>query len=507
MKANPVALLKRSLILPCALFAVACADSKGGGITDPITPPVTGDTTSPPALVREMRGMWIATVANIDWPSRTTLTAEQQKAELVDILNRAASTGINTVILQVRPAADALYPSSLEPWAALLTGTQGTDPGYDPLAFAIGEAHARGMELHAWVNLFRVGNTSDSLKMASSQIFKARRDLVRVYGTQLWMDPGEPEVHDRSIAVIKDIVSRYDIDGLHTDDFYYPYVQTDATGKTIAFPDSATFARYGNGLSLADWRRANVDRFIERMYREVHSVKPKVKVGIAPFGIWRPGNPASVQGLDAYASIYADSRKWLQQGWLDYMSPQLYWAISAPQQSYPALLDWWISQNLMGRHIWPGLASYRVNNGTTSAFTLQEIPDQIKMTRTRAGSTGNLLYNTTWTLKQNSSALANALSSDVYKDAALVPASPWLDNTPPPTPSLTFGNGFVQIIPASGESPRWYAVRVHSSTGWKTQIIFAATPAVSVTSNIDRVLVQAVDQAGNVSGAAEWKRP
>jgi uncharacterized lipoprotein YddW (UPF0748 family) len=454
-----------------------------------------------------MRGMWIATVANIDWPSRNTLSADQQRAELVDIMTRAAATGLNAIVFHVRPAADAVYPSSLEPWAAMLTGTQGKDPGYDPLALAIEEAHARGLELHAWINPFRAGNTADTAKLASTHAFNTRRDLVRVYGSNIWLDPGEPDVHERSIRAIADIVKRYDIDGLHADDYFYPYVENDAAGRPIAFPDDATYARLGAGVARDDWRRANVDRFVERMYREVHAIKPTIKVGISPFGIWRPGNPAGVQGLDAYASIYADSRKWLQQGWLDYLAPQLYWAISAPQQSYPALLDWWIQQNTQGHHVWPGLAVYRVNNGTASAFSLNEIPEQIRLMRQRPLGTGALLYNTTWTLKQNGGAVANALASDLYKNAALIPASPWLDASPPGAPTILVSSGKVDVTPASGEAARWWVVRTHSALGWKARVWFATQRSIVVDANVDRVLVQAVDQAGNLSASAAWRSP
>jgi uncharacterized lipoprotein YddW (UPF0748 family) len=480
----------------------ACA----GSSPDITGPPPPAPDTAAVALQREMRGLWIATVANIDWPSSRTLTAAQQRAELVDILDRARSAGINTIIFHIRPAGDAVYESTFEPWASLLSGTQGTSPGYDPLSFAVAEAHARGMELHAWINPFRAGNTSDTATMVAPHLFKTRRDLIRIYGSNIWMDPGEPEVQDHSMRVISDIVRRYDIDGIHADDYFYPYVVNDNAGKPLAFPDDATFSKYGSGLARDDWRRANIDRFVERMYREVHAIKPLIKVGISPFGIWRPGFPAGITGLDAYASIYADSRKWLQQGWVDYFAPQLYWAIAPPQQSYPALLDWWIAQNSMGRHIWPGLAAYRVNDGSATAFSSQEIPDQIRATRQRTGSTGNILYNTTWTLKRNGGALASGLSGDLYKRAALIPASPWLDSTPPPAPSIGITSDILQITPGAGETARWWAVRSHTSGGWTTLILFGADRTVSLPSVTDRVLVQAVDQAGNVSTSAEWRR-
>ena len=450
--------------------------------------------------------MWIATVANIDWPSRSNLSADQQRAELIDILDRASSAGINAIMLHVRPAGDAVYASDLEPWAQLLTGQQGVNPGYDPLAFAIDEAHKRGMELHAWINPFRAGNTADTVKMVAPHLFRTRRDLIRVYGSNIWMDPGEPDVQDHSMQVIADIVRRYDIDGVHSDDYFYPYVINDNAGKPVPFPDSATFARYGNGLALADWRRANIDRFVERMYREVHAIKPTIKVGISPFGIWRPGNPAGITGLDAYASIYADSRKWLQQGWVDYLAPQLYWAISPPQQSFTALLDWWISQSTAGRHVWPGLAAYRVSDGTSTAFSTDEIPNQIKATRARPQGTGEMLYNASWTLKRNSGALATILASDLYKTPALIPASPWLDATPPNAPTLSLSGSSLAINSAGGEAARWWAVRKHSSSSWSTRILFGSATSIAIDSSVDRVLVQAVDQAGNVSSVAEWRR-
>ena len=483
--------------------ASACASS-GTDIIAP--PPVTPADTVAPSVQREMRGLWIATVANIDWPSARNLTATQQRAELVDILARAQAAGLNTIVFQVRPAGDAVYESAFEPWASLLTGTQGVSPGFDPLAFAIQEAHARGLELHAWINPFRAGNTSDTTAMVAPHLFKTRRDLIRIYGGNIWMDPGEPDVQNNSMRVVADIVRRYDIDGIHADDYFYPYVVNDAAGKPIPFPDDATFAKYGLGVARDDWRRANIDRFVERMYREVHAIKPTLKVGISPFGIWRPGFPAGVNGLDAYASIYADSRKWLQQGWVDYLAPQLYWAIGAPQQSYPALLDWWLAQSSASRHVWPGLAAYRVSDGTSSAYSALEIPDQIRTTRQRTSGTGTFLYNTSWTLKRNGGALATLLAGDLYKNGALVPASPWLDAVPPGAPMISVTSGSIQITPPSGEAARWWTLRVHSDGVWSTRILFGTERNVTVPSGTDRVLVQAVDQSGNAGASAEWRR-
>lgn len=498
--------LPRRFRRPIGLLFVAAISACSSDVSTTAPIGQTRVDTMPPPIQREMRGLWIATVANIDWPSRTGLPAAQQQAELADILDRATAAGLNAVMFHIRPAADAVYSSSIEPWASMLTGTQGKDPGYDPLAFAVTEAHLRGLEIHAWINPFRAGNSKDTASLASSHLFNTRRDLTRVYGTQLWLDPGEPAIHDQVMRVVSDIVRRYDIDGVHADDYFYPYQENDAAGKLIDFPDSGSYARSGSTLSRADWRRENVDRFIERMYREVHAIKPTIKVGISPFGIWRPGFPAGVNGLDAYATIYADSRKWLQQGWVDYLAPQLYWAIGASQQSYPALFDWWISQSTLGRHVWPGLATYRVADGTASAFTTAEIPNQIALTRTRPAGTGHMLYNTSTTLKKSGGAVAASLSA-LYATPALVPASPWLDSTPPPTPLVSVSGRTVQMTPGAGEAPRWWVVRSRASGTWSTRVLFGDLRTMTLGQDADRTLLTAVDQAGNVSSAASWQKP
>jgi uncharacterized lipoprotein YddW (UPF0748 family) len=487
-----------------AVFGIAAlgACSATSSVTAP-NAAVPGDTM-PPAIQREMRGVWIATVANIDWPTRTGLTAAAQQAELVDLLTRAQAAGLNAVMFHVRPAADAVYSSAIEPWAAMLTGTQGQDPGFDPLAFAIAEAHARGLELHAWINPFRAGNSKDSAALAATHLFRTRRDLVRVYGSQLWLDPGEPAGHDHVMRVVSDIVRRYDIDGVHADDYFYPYQENDAAGKLIDFPDSGSYARSATTLSRADWRRNNVDRFVERMYAEVHAIKPTIKVGISPFGIWRPGFPSGVNGLDAFATIYADSRKWLQQGWVDYLAPQLYWSIAAPQQSYPALLDWWLAQSTAGRHVWPGLAAYRVGDGTTGAFAATEIPGQIAMTRMRAAGTGTILYNANSTLKKANGAVATSLAS-MFATPALVPATPWLDGTAPLKPLVVVSGRTLQLTPAAGEATRWWVVRWRATGAWNTMVRFGDVRTLTLIETPTRVIVNAVDQAGNVSGPAEWR--
>jgi Uncharacterized protein conserved in bacteria len=493
-----------TLVAPTLLaFAMACT----GGPASPATPPSPSlsDTALPP-IQREMRGLWIATVANIDWPSRAGLSAAAQRAELTTLLDRAAALGSNAVIFQVRPASDAVYRSTLEPWASLLSGTQGTDPGYDPLAFAVEQAHARGLQLHAWINPFRAGNTKDSASLSPTHLFHARRDLVRVYGTQLWLDPGDPEAQDHVSRVLRDIIARYDVDAIHADDYFYPYPQNDAAGHALPFPDSATYARSGSALALDDWRRANIDRFVERLYRDAHAVKPGILMGISPFGIWRPGNPPGVAGFDAYASIHADSRRWLQQGWVDYLAPQLYWAISAPQQSFPALLDWWVAQSVDGRPIWPGLAAYRVNSGTATTLSSEEIPEQVRLTRARPGATGHILYNASSTLTRAGGAVAASLAP-LYQPRALVPSSPWLSKAVPSTPGVRVNGRVVSLTPAPGEEVRWWHLRVRANGLWSAQTLFGTTSTLTLSADPECVVVNAISRTGATSADAAWRRP
>ena len=260
----------------------------------------------------------------------------------------ASSLKINAVVFQVRPGADALYASPYEPWSQFLTGRQGRapEPPWDPLAFAVEQAHKRGLELHAWFNPYRAAYKRDTLDRAHAHQHRPIRGSCARTGAFLWMDPGDPEVRRRSLRAIVDVVKRYDVDGVHIDDYFYPYPENDPRESRSIFPTrppTRAIVKDGGKLAKDDWRRDNVDKLVEAFYKGVHAAKPWVKVGISPFGIWRPGNPPQIKGFDAYAEIYADSKKWLQNGWVDYLAPQLYWPIAPPDQSFPVLYDWWLS--------------------------------------------------------------------------------------------------------------------------------------------------------------------
>jgi uncharacterized lipoprotein YddW (UPF0748 family) len=473
-----------------------------------------------PDVAREFRGVWVATVGNMDWPSRRSLTTQQQQAELLRILDAARDHGLNAVIFQVRPMADAFYESGIEPWSDYLTGESGKspEPYWDPLAFAVEQAHARGLELHAWFNPFRAGFVAKKAPLAANHISRRRPDLVRRYGTYYWLDPGEPDARQLAIDVITDVVRRYDVDAVHIDDYFYPYQQRDAGKRLIAFPDDATWREHGiaTGLSRNDWRRSNIDTFVEQLYTAVRATDRHVRVGISPFGIWRPGHPSSVRGLDSYNELYADTRKWLLNGWADYYAPQLYWRTYAPQQDYRALLQWWSEQNPFGRHIWAGNIPNSIGNGVRG-WPASEIIEQVTLTRASGTSTGNVHFSGS-SLLRNPGGVFDALRSELYTAPALVPASPWLSDGPAPAPRVSvaadaglhatriaFGNGEALSDDAPPPlRPSTWIVRVGWGQDWQTLLLPGATADVHVEwrngAEPDAIAVSAVDRAG-VEGA------
>jgi uncharacterized lipoprotein YddW (UPF0748 family) len=467
----------------------------------------------PPPVSREFRAAWVATVGNIDWPSKAGLTTQQQQAELVAILDRAVQLRLNAIILQVRPGCDALYASTLEPWSEYLTGHMGRAPApfYDPLAFAIQQAHERGLELHAWFNPFRAHHSKALSPISPGHISKTRPGLVKSYGAQLWLDPGLQAVQDHSQQVILDVVRRYDLDGIHLDDYFYPYPENDARGQPLPFPDTTSWNSYratGGKLSLDEWRRDNINRFIERLYKNVKAEKPLVKVGISPFGIWRPGFPEQIRGFDAYQKLYADSRKWLAEGWLDYFAPQLYWSIGPKEQSYPALLAWWAEQNAKHRHLWPGLAPNRIGPNRS----VQEIINQIRLTRQQHEATGEILWSMTGLMK-NRGGIADALLKDIYGQPALVPASPWLKTATLMAPKLIMESslgGATRLrweLPGT-ETPWLWVLQTQLRAEWKTEILNRDQTSRTLPAGEARpavIALTAIDRCGNAAPPAVFE--
>ncbi len=387
-----------------------------------------------PPLPREFRAAWVSTVANIDWPSRRDLSTEKQKNEVLAIIDNAVQLKLNAIVLQVRPAADAIYPSMIEPWSEFLTGEQGRPPSpyYDPLQFWIEQAHARGLELHAWFNPYRSRTAQSKMALATNHISKLAPQVVKTYGDLQWMDPGEPLAMQQTLNVISDVVRRYDVDGIHIDDYFYPYPVKGSNGAEQDFPDDPSWVAYlqsGGKLARADWRRDNVNRLVEAVNQRVHLEKPWVKFGISPFGIGRPDRlPPGIAGFSQYDKLYADVELWLAKGWLDYLAPQLYWPINQGPQAFKVLHDYWLAQNTSGKHIWPGLYTSRIDSSDKS-WPADEILNQVDAMREKAGN-GHIHFSMA-ALNQNRKDIRKRLAAEKYTSQALIPASPWLDSSPP----------------------------------------------------------------------------
>ncbi|MEM6378508.1 MAG: family 10 glycosylhydrolase, partial [Bacteroidota bacterium] len=394
------------------------------------------DTNIPrqqPTAEREFRAAWIASVANINWPSEPGLPVEKQKEEAIALLDFLAKNNFNAAILQVRPQCDALYPSELEPWSYYLSGTQGEapQPYYDPLAFWIEEAHKRAIELHAWLNPYRAHHVAGG-PISDQSIVKTKPELLaKLEAGYHWMVPTAQETQDHSYNVVMDIVKRYDVDGIHFDDYFYPYP---SYNNDKDFPDESSWAEYqkaGGKLSKGDWRRDAVNTFMKRVYDGIKAEKKHVKFGLSPFGIWRPNNPPSIKGFDQYDKLYADAKLWFNEGWIDYWTPQLYWPINQIPQSFPVLLGWWKQQNYQGRHFWPGISISR-KKGKEQA---DEVVNQIMISRGMLPESPGIVH---WSIGglTSSEMLTKAVAEGPYQKKALIPASPWLDNVAPKTPAV-----------------------------------------------------------------------
>ena len=386
-----------------------------------------------PKTEREFRAAWVATVANINWPSKPGLSVDKQKQEAIKLLNLLQKNNFNAVIFQVRPQCDALYKSKLEPWSYYLTGKQGEapDPFYDPLEYWIEEAHKRGLELHVWLNPYRAHHVSGGPVSDSSVVKRHPELVVKLETGYWWLDPSKQGTQEHSLAVASDIVRRYDVDGVHMDDYFYPYP---SYHNNRDFPDDSSWSAYqkdGGTLSRGDWRRESVNTFIKKLYTTIKEIKPHVKFGLSPFGIWRPNYPESIRGFDQYDQLYADAKLWLNEGWIDYWTPQLYWPVNQIPQSYPVLLGWWVTQNSENRHLWPGISIGR-KKGEKGA---DETINQIMITRGLAPESPGNVHWSIGPLITNGD-LREGLKKGPYKKQALVPASTWLDSSRPESPQV-----------------------------------------------------------------------
>jgi uncharacterized lipoprotein YddW (UPF0748 family) len=385
----------------------------------------------------EFRAAWIATVNNIDWPSKKGLPVLIQKLEFLQLLDGLQRLGINAVVVQIRPATDAFYPSSFEPWSEFLSGVQGLAPSpfYDPLEFMIDEAHKRNMEFHAWLNPYRAVFDVSNSSISSTHVTRVHKDWFLTYGNKKYFNPGLPDVMKYVNNIVKDILTRYDVDAIHMDDYFYPYR---ITGKE--FPDEQAYRKYGNGLSKDDWRRSNCDSIIKLIHETILDTKPMVKFGISPFGVWRNNDKdvegsATQAGQTNYDDLYADILLWLKEGWIDYVAPQLYWEIGHPLCDYNVLLNWWANHSY-GKHVYIGHGIYRVWEKPTPPWrNPNELPNQIKALRGYETIQGSIYFSTR-NLLANPNGWADSLRNNYYKAPALIPPMPWIDNIAPEPPVI-----------------------------------------------------------------------
>jgi uncharacterized lipoprotein YddW (UPF0748 family) len=402
---------------------------------------------------REFRAAWVATVSNIDWPSKKGLDVEIQKQEFVAILEQLKENGMNAIIVQIRPAADAFYNSPYENWSRYLTGTQGVAPNpyYDPLTFMIEEAHKRCIEFHAWFNPYRALVDAGKNPNTNEHITFQHPEWFLNYGGKKYFDPGLPEVRQYFTKVVLDVVKRYDIDAVHFDDYFYPY-----RIAQVEFPDHNSYAKYrGNFTSKDDWRRNNVDLLIESLSKKIKKEKSYVKFGISPFGIWRnktqdPEGSES-NGFDGYGKLYADARKWAQKGWIDYLNPQIYFPFGYQVAPYDKLVDWW-SNNAFGKHVYIGQGVYRAMENRQGWSNRQQIPDQIRYLRKNENVQGSVFFSSK-SVTNNLAGVQDSLRINFYRYPALQPAMSWLDAVNPNVPSALTAKVVAKGVELSWKEP------------------------------------------------------
>jgi uncharacterized lipoprotein YddW (UPF0748 family) len=377
----------------------------------------------------EFRGVWIASVDNIDWPARGVTSPEHQRAEFIRILDMHKKNGMNAVIMQVRPAADAFYPSPFEPWSQWLTGKQGRAPFpyYDPLEFMITETHKRGMEFHAWCNPYRADFKIGATSIAANHVTRIHPEWFLTYGDKKYFDPANKQAQQFVVKVIADIVSRYDIDAIHMDDYFYPYRIANKE-----FPDAVSYKKSGTKLSKDNWRRSNVDSIINMLSIAIKKENPACQFGISPFSVWR-NKDQDPRGSDSkayqtnYDDLYADILLWLEKGWIDYVAPQLYLEIGHDKIAFEKMLDWW-SKHSYGKHVYIGHGIYRAGEKAKAWKNPNELPNQIKLVRQYPQVQGSIFYSSN-IFNKNPNGWNDSLRNNYYKTSAQIPPMPWLGNS------------------------------------------------------------------------------
>ena len=452
----------------------------GDGDGDPATTTTTSTTTAgegdlPPEqeLVevghpREFRGVWVTTVWNINWPSGQGLDQAAAQAELLDIIEVCEAINLNAIVFQIRPESDAVYASELEPWSRFLTGSQGGDPGFDPLAFLIEEAHARNLEVHGWINPYRAA-ASAAAPLAAPHIALEEPSHAHTYNGALWMDPGAIGVREHVVDVVVDVVERYAIDGIHLDDYFYPYPTAQP------FPDDLTWNAYladGGSLALEDWRRDNVNALVEELHDAVYLSDPDVRFGISPFGIYRPGIPPGIVGFDQYDQLFADPLHWFDEGLVDYLAPQLYWPTTYAEQDYEVLLDWWTQQS--ERYIFAG--NYLSQLDTAPEWTLDELLLQVELSRLYSdqNSLGNIFFQVA-PLLADTLGVNGALYDEFYAQPALTPPLYERLDVAVEPPLVTVEGNLATVEDLAGQRVRAWVVYADQGGAWQLDHIVPAS--------------------------------
>lgn len=472
----------------------------------------------PPAAPAESRGIWLTTVQGLDFPAGAgTSDITAQRNQILSLLDTCTSIGINTVLLQVRTECDAFYVSAIEPWSRWLTGTQGTPPAriWDPLQFTIDECRRRGLEIHAWFNPYRAG-VSNSASFASNHPLYTQPQIVVPFSSYYWLNPGHPDTIPYTTSVIMDVVDRYDVDGIHFDDYFYPY----GISSSSPFPDSNEYNAYvagGGTMSLGDWRRANVNNMITSVTALLaqRPAKSHVRFGISPFGIWKSGVPPGIVGLDAYSAIYADSRRWLYEGWVDYLMPQLYWGRAADghstQQDFDTLLNWWTNsaQNPLGRPVFAGLPAYKALN---SGWQPAHVRNQVVYQQSVPAAKGSCFFRTVHLTMNNGRGIGNdsvgylseLLVAGPYQQKAAPVAYTHKDTTPPAAPSLAWSGspatGWTAYWQPQGvKYPQWYILYWRTGSVWSHNVLPDWQRSATLAGSAQEVGIQAIDRFGNRS--------
>lgn len=422
---------------------------------------------------REMRAVWVASVYNLDWPSKKGLPRDEQKQEFIQLLDDIKAMNMNAVIMQIKPTADAFYPSKFGPWSEYLTGTQGKDPGYDPLEFMIEEAHKRGLEFHAWFNPYRITmNHTDLNRLSADHPARAHPEWTIAYGNQLYFNPGIPDAQDFIVDGIEEVVKNYDIDAVHMDDYFYP---NKIAG--VPFPDQETYETYGQKFThIEDWRRDNVNHLVQQINDSIKKEKPYVKFGISPFGVWRnikddPTGSNTTAGMTNYDDLYADTREWIQQHHIDYITPQIYWSIGFQPAAYDVLTKWW-SNEVKGQpvHLYIGQATYKINQNSDPAWSdPEEYFRQIELNRQSQLVQGSMHFSLK-DINRNPLNVKKRLIEETYSKPTLIPEMPWLHQKAPKKPIIqsvkkTEDGAVLQIQNDPHSSASYYAVYRLSNKG------------------------------------------